>query len=147
MTTYHCPKEHCNFASTDPDICPFHAIECVPRSPHSGVKHDHGKPRWDLLPWGQVEDIVKVLTFGAQKYADGVPDSVFGSAGDNNWQSVEHPTQRYFAAAMRHITANIMGEKLDPESGLPHLAHAGCCLLFMAWFDNATDAGRGATDE
>jgi hypothetical protein len=34
-----------------------------------GVKHDKGKPQWDLLPWKEMEDVVKVLTFGASKYA------------------------------------------------------------------------------
>ena len=27
------------------------------------------------------------------------------------------------------------GEQLDPESKLPHLAHAVCCLLFILWFE------------
>jgi hypothetical protein len=27
------------------------------------------------------------------------------------------------------------GAKADPESGLPHLAHAVCCVLFLLWFD------------
>lgn len=26
-------------------------------------------------------------------------------------------------------------ERLDPESGLPHLAHAACCLLFALELD------------
>lgn len=88
-----------------------------------GFKADGDKPRWDLLPWGPVEDVVEVLTFGAREYA---PD---------NWQKVENPRRRYFAAAVRHIAAWWRGERLDPKSGKPHLAHAGCCLLFLAWFD------------
>ena len=31
---------------------------------------------------------------------------------------------------MRHIFAHIDGSVLDEESGLSHLAHAICCLLF-----------------
>lgn len=40
---------------------------------------------------------------------------------------------KYFDAAMRHLTAWISGERLDPESGRSHLAHAICCLLIMLW--------------
>jgi hypothetical protein len=88
-----------------------------------GVKGDDGKDRWDLLPWEQVRDVVKVLTFGAKKYS---PD---------NWQKVPDGRNRYFSAAFRHILAAHGGEKLDPESGLSHWAHAVCCILFAAWFD------------
>lgn len=89
-----------------------------------GIKYDEGKPLWNLLPWKQVEDIVKVLTRGKVKYS---PD---------NWKKVEPYNDRYFAAAMRHLTAWHMGERLDPETGYPHLAHACCCLLFIMWKDD-----------
>lgn len=87
------------------------------------MKQDNGKPMWDLLPFGPVGEIVKVLTFGAEKY------------GPENWRMVPDAKNRYFAALMRHITAWWDGEMVDPESGLHHLAHAGCCLLFLTWFD------------
>jgi hypothetical protein len=38
---------------------------------------------------------------------------------------------RYFDAAQRHLWAWWEGEARDPESGLPHLAHAVACLLFV----------------
>jgi hypothetical protein len=94
-------------------------MTCVP-----GTKHDAGKPRWDLLPMAEVAQVVDALTYGANKYTD------------NGWQVVETPRERYFAAAMRHITAWWTGEKLDPESGKHHLAHAVCCLLFLMWHDD-----------
>jgi hypothetical protein len=87
-----------------------------------GKKYDQEKPRWELLPLATVEDIVKVMTFGAKKY------------GDNNWKLVE-PKQRYFAAALRHLKAWQSGEIIDKESGLPHLAHALCSLLFLHYLD------------
>jgi len=88
-----------------------------------GIKYDNGKPRWSLLPLEPVRNIVMVLTFGANKY------------DDHNWQKVEQPKDRYYSAMMRHIDAHVCGEWLDPESRLPHLAHAGCCLLFWLWFE------------
>lgn len=95
-------------------------------SEQNGRKDDAGKLRWELMPWHQLEDVVKVLQFGASKY------------GDYNWMKVEHAKARYFAAAIRHLMAWWHNETKDEESGLPHLAHAACCLLFMAWF-NDTD--------
>lgn len=88
-----------------------------------GEKHDAEKPRWDLLPLEPVAEVVDILTFGAKKYA---PDG---------WKQVPEPRRRYYAAAMRHLTAWFLGEKLDKESGKSHLAHALCCLLFLLWFD------------
>lgn len=88
-----------------------------------GHKADADKLRFDLLPVGPVTDIVRVLTFGAKKYAD------------DNWQKVPNRRRRYYAAGMRHFLAWWRGEKLDPETKLPHLAHLGCCVLFLLWND------------
>jgi hypothetical protein len=89
----------------------------------NGIKFDKGKQDWTLLPWDEVTDIVKVLDYGAKKY------------DRDNWQRVPDAVHRYEAAFFRHMVAFMHGEKNDKESGLPHLAHAGCCLLFLAWFD------------
>jgi hypothetical protein len=92
-----------------------------------GKKYDSGKPRWSLLPKGAVASIVDVLEFGAKKYAE------------NNWQLVPDGKTRYYDAAMRHLEAWHNGELNDPETGLPHLAHAGCCLMFLGWLDGQPD--------
>lgn len=88
-----------------------------------GRKDDAGKPPYDLLPWGAVAQVVAVLQFGAKKYA---PD---------NWKQVKDWRRRYFSAACRHLISWVTGEKLDPETGLHHLAHATCCVLFMIELD------------
>ena len=93
-----------------------------------GVKHDQGKPQWDLLPWEELEDVVKVLTFGATKYS---PD---------NWKKVPNSPSRYMDATMRHLVAYRTGETFDKESNQHHLAHAMCCLLFMLWHDKNDNA-------
>ena len=36
----------------------------------AGRKDDDGKPRWDLLPFAEAEEVVKVLTYGARRYGD-----------------------------------------------------------------------------
>ena len=88
-----------------------------------GVKYDQDKPRWELLPLSPTEEIVKVLTYGANKY------------DDDNWKKLKNLRDRYFAALMRHTVAYRQGEAYDPESGLHHLAHACCSLLFIMEFD------------
>lgn len=84
-----------------------------------GIKHDDDKQRWDLLPYDALEHVVKVLTLGAKKYAEW------------NWMYVERAEDRYFAAAQRHLVAWRGGEGVDPETGVSHIAHAICCLLFL----------------
>lgn len=56
--------------------------------------------------------------------------------GDENWKHVRPFRKRYLGALLRHVTAWAEGERNDPESGKSHLAHAGCCLLFLMWGDN-----------
>jgi len=91
---------------------------------HEGVKHDGGKPEYDLLPPRALERVVDVLTYGAKKYAAG------------NWKQVENARSRYYNAAQRHLSAWRRGETLDPESGFPHLAHAACSILFLLGFES-----------
>lgn len=91
-------------------------------SDEQAAKYDGGKPRYDLVPWDAFEEVVEILTFGAEKYED------------RNW---EHGMNwgRFIAAAFRHLTAWAMGESYDPESGKSHLAHACCCLLFLMTYE------------
>jgi hypothetical protein len=84
-----------------------------------GMKFDGGKLDYTLVPWDGMDEVVKVLEFGAKKYAR------------DNWKHVEHAETRYLAAAFRHIIKYNEGEVADTETGLSHLAHATCCLLFL----------------
>lgn len=85
----------------------------------AGVKYDAGKPDWTLMPWLGLVEVVRVLEFGAAKYSR------------DGWRVVPDARRRYLAAAFRHMTAFTEGERCDAESGLHHLAHAACCLLFV----------------
>lgn len=87
--------------------------------PEAGVKFDGEKPRMDLLDPLALEGLAKVLTFGAQKYAA------------HNWRKGIANT-RLIAAMLRHLFAIMRGEDLDPESGLPHIDHVGCCWMFLS---------------
>lgn len=92
--------------------------------PTIGRKDDKEKQPWNLFPWASASLIVDVLAFGAKKY------------GQRNWAHVENWRERYFSAAMRHLVAWWEGEFTDPETKLPHLAHAMCCLLFLLEKEN-----------
>jgi len=88
-----------------------------------GIKWDHDKPRFDLIPPYIEEEVAKVLTFGARKYA---PD---------NWKKVPDGKRRYLSAIRRHYQAFRKGEQLDPETGLHHMAHLICCAMFLGEAD------------
>lgn len=82
------------------------------------MKNDGEKVRVELLPPLALEEIAKVLTFGAKKYED------------HNWRK-GFAWSRLIGAALRHLLAFMRGEDNDPETGLSHLAHLGCCVLFL----------------
>ena len=95
-----------------------------------GRKDDFGKTRYDLLPPEMLDGVAKVLTFGAGKY------------GQRNWEK-GMGWGRPFAALMRHMWAWWRGEAADPESGMSHLWHAGCCIAFLIAYEAR---GAGADD-
>jgi hypothetical protein len=99
-------------------------------SPEGAVKHDSGKPSLDLLPVESLYEIQRVMEFGAQKYAV------------HNWRK-GMGWRRPLGAALRHLFAWAAGEDLDPESGLSHLAHAGCNILFLLSYSKT---GAGTDD-
>ncbi len=85
------------------------------------VKHDAEKPDFSLMPAKALEQVAAVWVFGERKYA------AFNWAKGFAWR-------RPVAASLRHIFAWLGGEDNDPESGLPHLAHAVCGILMVIHF-------------
>lgn len=83
-----------------------------------GKKHDQEKIPVGLLSSRALFKIAEVMGFGAKKY------------GSHNWRG-GIAWSRVSDAALRHLLAWKDGEDLDPESGLNHLAHLGCCVLFL----------------
>jgi hypothetical protein len=71
-----------------------------------------------------LRSVAAVSFFGFQKY---------GKWG--GWRKVPEARERYFDALLRHLACDAEGEKIDPESGLPHLAHAAWNALAILELD------------
>lgn len=86
-----------------------------------GVKDDSNKVRMELVPMSVVENIARVLTYGATKYSD------------NSWQNLDNFWNRYKGALLRHLAAIDKGELIDQESGISHIDHVLCNAVFLSW--------------
>ena len=83
------------------------------------AKADAGKPHPSYVPVALIEGVMAVREIGTKKYGD--PD---------NWKQVE--PERYHQAMLRHILAAWNDPyKIDPESGLPHIAHVETNIAFL----------------
>lgn len=86
--------------------------------PTGGLRFNEGKPRASLFDQLFLWGVTKVLEFGAKKYAV------------NNWRK-----GLLWSACLdsmdRHLLAWKQGEDLDPESGIHHLDHVGCNVMFL----------------
>lgn len=90
-----------------------------------GMKNDRkdGKIRLELVPMAEIEDIAKLYTIGAEKYAD------------NSWKEIENGFERYRAALLRHMIAYMKGERFDDETGINHITAVAWNAIAMLWFD------------
>src|SRR5579864_6250785 len=88
----------------------------------TGIKHDSGKIRMELLSSIALRKISEVLTFGSKKY------------GDHNWRG-GILWSRVLGAAFRHLSSYMGGEDKDKETGLSHIAHLGCCVMFLLEYE------------
>ena len=85
-----------------------------------------------ILPEFKTE-MAKVLAFGASKY------------GRDNWAKCnKDQLHLYWEALYRHIEAFQAGEDTDLETGLSHLSHAACNLMFL---QHLTNKYKGLNDE
>lgn len=98
---------------------PQPAAHPPPQRLEPATKFDSTKPRTDLLPFDALAGVSAVLAYGANKYAE------------RNWER-GMSWGRMLGAALRHLFAWASGEDTDPESGLPHLDHAACCVLMLS---------------
>lgn len=83
-----------------------------------GKRFNEGKTRYDLIPQFAQEQYAKVLTKGAEKYAD------------RNWES-GMDWSKVISSLERHLAAVKNGEDYDRETGLLHSAHIMCNAAFL----------------
>lgn len=88
----------------------------------------------ELLPMAALESAARVLGFGREKY------------GAWNWAN-GIAYGRVAAAAVRHLYAFLDGEDDDKESGLPHVDHALCCLMFLSHYVHHPELYAQAHDD
>jgi hypothetical protein len=107
-----------------------------PDSADAPKHHSEQRPRLDLLPTAPLEEVARVLAHGAEKY------------GEYNWCNGTR-WGRCYRALLSHAWAWWRGEDTDPDSGLSHLAHCICNLLFLMEFQRngwgEDDRFRGPT--
>lgn len=94
----------------------------------SAARYNGGKPDFSLIPLCTLEDEARVWEYGKRKYAAW------------NWAK-GMPYSAVIASVLRHIAAFQRGEDNDPESGLPHIAHAMCNLRMLSLYQITYTAG------
>lgn len=77
------------------------------------------KPPLTLVPPALAIYTSRVMELGAKKY------------GPYNWREFPVKYTVYIEAAMRHLYAAFDGEDIDPESNMPHIAHAAACMAIL----------------
>lgn len=93
----------------------------IRKTSSTGGQKGQKAARFDLLPPEALFLIAEVFGYGAEKYAA------------HNWRKGYEWSLNY-AAMNRHLWAFWQGEDNDPESGLPHLAHAGFHVMALLTF-------------
>ena len=81
------------------------------------LRYNEGKLDWTLLDFDSIAPAVKVMTFGATKYAR------------ENWKLPCDDPKQHIQSAIRHLLAITKGEEVDPESGERHSGHVICNMM------------------
>lgn len=83
-----------------------------------GDRFNDSKPQWGLIDFNSLEEMVRVLEYGATKYSK------------DNWKK-GLPTIEICESMLRHIFAYLNGEDNDKESGISHIGHIMCNAMFL----------------
>lgn len=92
-------------------------------SSKEAMRFNEGKPKWSLVHYKSLEPMIRVLEFGALKYAP------------RNWQK-PMPLEQILESMQRHLAALMDGEELDEESKIHHIGHIMCNAMFYNYHYN-----------
>lgn len=98
-----------------------------------GLRYNQGKTRFSLIPKSALNELAKVLSYGAEKYTVRDENGKVISDGSNNWRK-GLMWKDVLDSAHRHLEAFENGEDNDPESGLLHLGHLMANVSFLIDF-------------
>ena len=83
-------------------------------------KLNHGKPKWTILDFKSLEEVVRVFEMGAEKY------------GVDAYKQEDLPKEDLLDSMQRHLVELIDEQDHDLESGLNHAAHiAANALMYL----------------
>lgn len=87
------------------------------------LRYNEGKPKWSLVHYESMIPMIRVLEFGALKYAP------------RNWMKPMNETE-ILESMQRHLAALMDGEEFDQESGISHMGHIQCNAMFYNYHHN-----------
>ena len=87
------------------------------------LRYNEGKAKWSLVHYESLVPMIKVLEFGALKYAP------------KNWMKPMDETE-ILESMQRHLAALMDGEEFDQESGVSHMGHIQCNAMFYNYHHN-----------
>lgn len=105
---------HTNWTPNTPPV----PSTTTPAPTTAAIKHDSGKPRYDLIPPEPLDGLARLYGMGAEKYED------------RNWEK-GMKWSRIFAAMMRHAWKWFRGETYDQEDGQHHLLSVIWCAMAL----------------
>lgn len=91
------------------------------------------KPRWEYLDFLALQSAAEVMALNETKHKQ-VNN---GAEYSDGWKKISKT--KHFGSLMRHLSSywiwvvsnGKVGEFHDPETGLPHLSHALCRVMFL----------------
>ena len=81
------------------------------------LRYNDGKPQWGLVHYESLIPMIRVLEFGAMKYAP------------ENWKK-PMDKRKILESMQRHLASLMDGEEFDSESGIDHMGHIMCNGMF-----------------